>query len=126
MRTVDPYAREPEPESLRQQYVRVSDETLGRDICADPDTRGLAREALGGLMKKIFAMAQIVEIFAQCPALHSFLERMVFAVGFTLCDGGAETAVPLAIRALSVRGSWWYLDEVINSNQQSREFACQM
>jgi ribosomal-protein-alanine N-acetyltransferase len=81
--------------------------------------RGLAREALGGLMKKIFAVSPVDEIWVECSTLYPAVERMVSAVGFTPCSDRGQTVGPLASRVWSVRRSCWYVAQPDNSNQQA-------
>jgi RimJ/RimL family protein N-acetyltransferase len=77
-------------------------------------SRGFAREALAALMKRIFAMSPIEEIYvrfsAQCPAV----ERLNIHLGFTPCATEVTEEGLFPKRVWSVHRSSWRTNQATN------------
>lgn len=72
---------------------------------------GFAREALTALLKRIFAMSKVDEIWVECSMLYPAVERMVSAVGFVPCKDVGKKEDLLSKREWSLRRSSWYVDQ---------------
>lgn len=97
---------------------------LGIVLTPEASARGLAKEALTALMKKVFSVSPMDEIWVECSTLYPAVEHLVVAVGFTPCGNDQDTTGPLANRVWSVRRSSWYGNQSTIFNQQSRGYAC--
>jgi RimJ/RimL family protein N-acetyltransferase len=80
---------------------------VGIVLRPEASSLGFAREALTALMKQIFAVSLVDEIWVECSMLYPAVERMVSAVGFRLCDSRAKERGFLSKCVWSVHRSSW-------------------
>jgi RimJ/RimL family protein N-acetyltransferase len=84
---------------------------VGIILRSEARARGVAREALTALMKRIFAVSSVQEICvrfsAQCPAVL----RLNIRVGFLPCADEVQDEGHLSKRVWSVHRSSWYVNE---------------
>jgi RimJ/RimL family protein N-acetyltransferase len=75
-------------------------------------SRGLAREALVGLINKVFAMSSVREIYVRFSAHNVAMERTSVRVGFTPCADAIQEQGLLSERIWSVHRSSWRVKRV--------------
>jgi RimJ/RimL family protein N-acetyltransferase len=76
--------------------------------------RGIAREALTALMRRIFAVAPIQEIYVRFSAQCQAVERLNIRMGFVPCADEVRGEGSLSKRVWSVHRSSWYVNEATN------------
>ncbi len=98
--------------SMSQYDAEVLRLEIGIVLRSEARSRGLAREALVGLMNRIFAVSPVREIWVQFSAHCPAVERLNIRVGFTPCAGGIQDEGSLLKRVWSTHRSPWYVKQV--------------
>jgi len=87
---------------------------VGIVLKSEARSRGLAKEALTGLVNKIFALSPIEEICVQFSGLSPAAERLNSRMGFAPCADAVQGEGVLSKRVCSIQRSSWCVNQAAN------------
>jgi len=87
---------------------------VGMVLKPEARARGVAREALAALMKRIFVVSPVSEIWARFSTENLTAKQLVVSLGFTLCADEVQGERGLSKQVCSVHRSSWCAIETTN------------
>jgi RimJ/RimL family protein N-acetyltransferase len=87
---------------------------VGIVLKSEARSRGLAKEALTGLVNRIFALSPIEEICVQFSGLSPAAERLNSRMGFAPCADAIQGEGVLSKRVCSIQRSSWCVNQTAN------------
>jgi len=87
---------------------------VGMVLLREGRNRGVAKEVLAALMKRIFAASSIDEIEVKFSAENRAAEQLVISLGFAPCADAAREPGLLSECRWSVYRSSWYVNQAVN------------
>ena len=82
---------------------------VGILLTAEARSQGIAREGLTALMRRLFELLPVDELWARFPANHLAMERLVASAGFAPSTEVEVGEGPVPRRIWSVQRSTWFI-----------------
>jgi RimJ/RimL family protein N-acetyltransferase len=95
---------------------------VGMVLKPEARAQGVAREALTALMKRIFVVSPVNEIWAQFSAENLAARQLVVSIGFTPCADEGQREGVLSKHVYSAHRSSWYVNQAPTETNSEGEY----